>query len=88
MKNLPADEFNSMVQTLIKQKKSADVTLYEEASRNWNEILSAEYVFDRFAREIQILEGIQSKEDMIDALAEYRYGIFKECVDMIACRSS
>ena len=70
---MPAEEFNSMVGTLIKQKKSADVTLYEEAERNWNEIVSAEYLFDRFAREIQILEGIQSKEEMVDALAEFRY---------------
>jgi nardilysin len=52
------------VSSLIKAKKTADVTLEEEVHRNWNEILSGEYLFDRHAREIQLLEGCQ-KEAMV-----------------------
>ena len=50
--------------SLIKAKKTADVTLEEEVHRNWNEIISGEYLFDRHAREIQLLETCE-KESMV-----------------------
>ena len=42
---------NQAVQSLIKLRLAADITLDEEMNRNWQEILGREYVFDR--RELQ-----------------------------------
>ena len=53
------DEYQSKVQTLIKERKSADVTLEEEVGRNWGEIGSREYVFDRFEKDIACFEKLQ-----------------------------
>lgn len=61
---LSDEEFAQIVTTLIKGKKTADVTLEEEVNRNWNEIVSGEYFFNRFAREVELLETC-SKTDMV-----------------------
>ena len=62
--NLSDEDFNQIVTSLIKAKKTADVTLEEEVNRNWNEIISGEYLFDRHAKEISLLEACQ-KESMV-----------------------
>ncbi|QQP51802.1 Nardilysin (Narginine dibasic convertase) [Caligus rogercresseyi] len=54
---MPKEKFADYVDTLIKMKKAADVTLEEEMSRNWSEIVSQEYVFDRNAKEAQLYES-------------------------------
>ena len=51
------EDFSHHRNTLVKQKRAADVTLEEEVSRNWGEIVSREYFFDRNAREAEILES-------------------------------
>lgn len=45
-------ELEARVQSLIKLKQVPDVSLDEEVSRNWNEILSEEYLFDRLSKEV------------------------------------
>ena len=46
------NDLNTRVQSLIKLKQVPDVSLDEEVSRNWNEILSEEYLFDRLQQEV------------------------------------
>jgi len=46
------------VTSLIKLKSRADVTLEEEVGRNWQEIMSKEYVFNRNAREVEFLKEV------------------------------
>jgi nardilysin len=71
--NLSDEDFNQIVTSLIKAKKTADVTLEEEVNRNWNEIISGEYLFDRHAKEISLLEACQ-KESMVS----YMNGFLKK----------
>ena len=59
------DEFNTTITTLIKMKSQADVTLSEEFERNWNEIQSREYLFDRNLREIKLFEDCD-KQKMVE----------------------
>ncbi|TRY68749.1 hypothetical protein TCAL_02496 [Tigriopus californicus] len=55
-------EFDEVRETLVKLKKTADVTLKEEVDRNWSEICSREYLFDRCGQEIEILEQCTKQE--------------------------
>ena len=59
---MTAEEFQEEIHTMIKRKKAADVTLAEEASRNWAEIVTREYLFDRHEKDIAILETLDSQE--------------------------
>eukprot|EP00095_Tigriopus_kingsejongensis_P008652 maker-scaffold537_size144400-snap-gene-0.25 protein:Tk08652 transcript:maker-scaffold537_size144400-snap-gene-0.25-mRNA-1 annotation:"PREDICTED: nardilysin-like" len=62
LKTMANEEFQEMVQSLIKVKKTADVTLKEETDRNWGEVCSKEYLFDRCGKEIEILEKVTQDE--------------------------
>jgi nardilysin len=44
--------------SVIKLKKTPDLQLNEEVSRNWTEIVSFSYCFDRLAKEIKCLERV------------------------------
>ena len=46
-------------------KKEADVTLSEEVERNWAEITSREYLFDRHDKIIGLLEDCE-KQNMVE----------------------
>lgn len=72
--NLSDDDFNQIVTSLIKAKKAADVTLEEEVNRNWNEIISGEYLFDRSAKEIDLLESCGKS-----AMVGYMNAFLKRC---------
>jgi len=50
------------VSSLVKMKLRADVTLEEETGRNWQEIMSKEYVFNRSEREVAFLKEIGLEE--------------------------
>jgi len=52
------EEFLETVTALSKLKVKADVTLMEEVSRNWNEIVSKEYLFNRFEKEVEVLSKL------------------------------
>ncbi|XP_023349393.1 nardilysin [Eurytemora carolleeae] len=51
--------------SLAKLKVRADVTLEEEVSRNWNEIVSKEYLFNRYEKEVVSLAEIKV-EDVVE----------------------
>ncbi|KAJ9601642.1 hypothetical protein L9F63_000175, partial [Diploptera punctata] len=48
--------------SLIKLKTLKDIHLKEEVNRNWEEISSGEYMFDRQKQEVACLEGIKMPE--------------------------
>jgi len=52
------EEFSEAVTALSKIKVKADVTLMEEVSRNWSEIVSKEYLFNRFEKEVEVLSKL------------------------------
>ena len=52
LETMTESELQTRVQSLIKLKQVPDVSLDEEVSRNWNEILSEEYLFDRLQQEV------------------------------------
>lgn len=54
----PKEEFQEVQQSLIKLKMCADVDIKEEFKRNWDEIKSNEYVFDRLIKEKKCLENL------------------------------
>ena len=60
------DEYQQMLDTLVKLKKAADVRLGEEVGRNWGEICYHQYLFDRHEKEIEMLESFVTKERVAD----------------------
>ena len=48
-------ELETRIQSTIKLKQMPDASLGEEVTRNWNEILSEQYIFDRLAQEVIII---------------------------------
>ncbi|XP_043474381.1 nardilysin-like [Leptopilina heterotoma] len=56
------DEFNNVKEALIKLKQTVDIDLTEEIVKNWAEITTGEYLFDRVDREVETLETITMDE--------------------------
>lgn len=54
LESMTESELQTRVQSLIKLKKVPDVSLDEEVSRNWNEVLNEEYLFDRLQQEVRL----------------------------------
>ncbi|KAJ7400401.1 Nardilysin [Pitangus sulphuratus] len=52
IKDLTEEAFNTQVTALIKLKECEDSHLGEEVDRNWNEVVTQQYLFDRLAREV------------------------------------
>ncbi len=50
-------------------KSQADITLAEEVHRNWAEINTREYIFDRHQQEIKLLEACD-KDEMIQFMTK------------------
>uniref|UniRef100_A0A8D1ZKI2 Nardilysin convertase n=1 Tax=Sus scrofa TaxID=9823 RepID=A0A8D1ZKI2_PIG len=70
IENLTEDAFNTQVTALIKLKECEDTHLGEEVDRNWNEVVTQQYLFDRLAHEVVGFgkheleeDGIPSSED-------------------------
>uniref|UniRef100_A0A8D0L922 Uncharacterized protein n=1 Tax=Sphenodon punctatus TaxID=8508 RepID=A0A8D0L922_SPHPU len=53
----------SQVTTLRKLKECEDSHLGEEVERNWNEVMTQQYLFDRLAREMVALNSL-SRSDL------------------------
>jgi len=56
------EEFVEAVTALSKLKVKADVTLQEEVNRNWDEIVSKEYLFNRFEKEVEVFSKLSLEE--------------------------
>lgn len=51
--NLPDEAFQAQVNALIKLKECEDTHLGEEVDRNWFEVVTQQYVFDRLSKEVR-----------------------------------
>ncbi|EDV96470.1 GH16264 [Drosophila grimshawi] len=68
--SLSDQEFDEVRATLINGKKLGDHSLDDEVMRNWTEIVSMEYFFNRIDMQIQTLSTL-SKQDVSDFLLNY-----------------
>ncbi|XP_053986881.1 nardilysin-like isoform X2 [Hylaeus volcanicus] len=66
LKETTEKDFKSIKEALIKQKQCADIHLREELDRNWPEITTGDYMFDRIENELITIESIK-----IDQLREW-----------------
>ncbi|XP_033221743.1 nardilysin-like [Belonocnema kinseyi] len=62
MLKMTEEEFSNVKEALVKLKQCADIHLKEEISRNWAEVTTREYLFDRIEREIAAVDSITLKE--------------------------
>nr|CAB3255185.1 insulin-degrading enzyme [Phallusia mammillata] len=62
LKKMSPEEFQEHVDALDALKKVDDTQLEEEVNRNWDEILSRDFVFDRLKREIKELETVTHRD--------------------------
>ncbi len=53
MVNLSDEAFQTQVTALIKLKECEDTQLGEEVDRNWFEVVTQQYVFDRLNKEVR-----------------------------------
>uniref|UniRef100_A0A8C5U079 Nardilysin convertase n=1 Tax=Malurus cyaneus samueli TaxID=2593467 RepID=A0A8C5U079_9PASS len=65
LKDLTEEAFSTQVTALIKLKECEDSHLGEEVDRNWNEVVTQQYLFDRLAREIEALKSI-TQADLVN----------------------
>lgn len=62
MKTMSTDEFEQFKSSLIKIKLTDDNDLKDEINRNWSEITTDEYLFDRVDKEVTALQAITQEE--------------------------
>uniref|UniRef100_A0A1A9W0E9 Peptidase M16 middle/third domain-containing protein n=1 Tax=Glossina brevipalpis TaxID=37001 RepID=A0A1A9W0E9_9MUSC len=65
LSEIDQEEFEEVLQSLIKMKLEPDKSLKEEVERNWDEIINEYYCFDRRHKEIDALRTI-TLQDVID----------------------
>lgn len=53
MADLSDESFQAQVTALIKLKECEDTHLGEEVERNWFEVVTQQYVFDRLSKEVR-----------------------------------
>uniref|UniRef100_A0A7M4E8F4 Nardilysin-like n=1 Tax=Crocodylus porosus TaxID=8502 RepID=A0A7M4E8F4_CROPO len=71
LKILTTEVFNAQVSVLINMKECEDSYLGEEVDRNWNEIVTQQYFFDRLAHEIEALKSF-TKADLVNWFQAHR----------------
>lgn len=52
LKKMQEKELEEVRSSLIKLKQLSDIHLKGEVSKNWDEIISGDYIFDRLEREV------------------------------------
>lgn len=72
IETMPDDDFNAIKASLAKIKLNEDNKLSEEVQRNWAEITTDEYEFDRPHKEVECLSTI-TKEQLLEFYRTY-YG--------------
>ncbi|KAL1138822.1 hypothetical protein AAG570_008884 [Ranatra chinensis] len=73
LKSMPLEDYQEVVTSLVKLKLCGDVYLKEEVKRNWDEIKSREYIFDRSEREVSYISGINLED--IDEFLKDQIGL-------------
>ncbi|XP_066537001.1 nardilysin isoform X2 [Hoplias malabaricus] len=71
LQGLKEAEFQGQVEALVKLKQCEDTHLGEEVNRNWTEIVTQQYVFNRLSREIDALK-LMTKTEMLNWFQEHR----------------
>lgn len=62
LKETTDEDLKSIKEALIKQKQCDDINLREEFHRNWAEITTGNYMFDRIENELMAIEHITIEE--------------------------
>lgn len=62
LKNMSAEDFNHIKESLIKLNLVVDQKLRDEVNRNWAEITTEEYIFDRREKEVEALKNLTQSE--------------------------
>ncbi|CAH1155362.1 unnamed protein product [Phaedon cochleariae] len=62
LKKTSEAELEEIKEDLIKTKQCTDIHLKEEVDRNWSEIVSDDYIFDRIKREVEMIRKIKIGE--------------------------
>uniref|UniRef100_A0A7N6AU31 Nardilysin a (N-arginine dibasic convertase) n=1 Tax=Anabas testudineus TaxID=64144 RepID=A0A7N6AU31_ANATE len=68
---LSEEAFMTQVTALIKLKECEDAHLGEEVDRNWFEVVTQQYVFDRLNKEIEALK-LFTREELVSWFLEHR----------------
>ncbi|XP_040917105.1 nardilysin isoform X2 [Toxotes jaculatrix] len=68
---LTEEAFNTQVTALVKLKECEDTHLGEEVDRNWAEVLTQQYVFNRLNREIEALKQM-TRAELVSWFQEHR----------------
>ncbi|XP_029900301.1 nardilysin [Myripristis murdjan] len=68
---LTEEAFNTQVTALVKLKECEDTHLGEEVDRNWAEVVTQQYVFDRLNREIDALKQM-TRVELVSWFQEHR----------------
>nr|XP_033772591.1 nardilysin [Geotrypetes seraphini] len=71
IEGLTDEAFKTQVTALIKLKECEDTHLGEEVERNWNEVLTQQYLFNRLTHEIAALKSF-TKSEMVDWFKAHR----------------
>ncbi|XP_023282535.1 nardilysin-like [Seriola lalandi dorsalis] len=68
---LTEEAFNTQVTALVKLKECEDTHLGEEVDRNWAEVVTQQYVFNRLNREIEALKQM-TRAELVSWFHEHR----------------
>ncbi|XP_061488942.1 nardilysin [Rhineura floridana] len=71
IKQMTEEAFKTQVTALIKLKECEDSHLGEEVDRNWTEVVTQQYLFDRLVREIEALKSL-SQSELVDWFQAHR----------------
>ncbi|KAJ8277501.1 hypothetical protein GJAV_G00075860 [Gymnothorax javanicus] len=63
--------FKTQLKALVRLKECEDTHLGEEVDRNWSEVITQQYVFDRLSKEIEALRLI-TKSELVSWFMEHR----------------
>uniref|UniRef100_UPI0037E8E4C8 nardilysin-like n=1 Tax=Semicossyphus pulcher TaxID=241346 RepID=UPI0037E8E4C8 len=69
--SLTEEAFNTQVTALVKLKECEDTHLGEEVDRNWAEVVTQQFVFDRLNREIEALKQM-TRDELVSWYKEHR----------------
>ncbi|XP_063992103.1 nardilysin-like [Diachasmimorpha longicaudata] len=69
LKKSTEKDFEAIKEALVRMKECADIHLKEEVMRNWGEITSRHYVFDRIRKELEMISKVNLEEvrDWVEA---------------------
>lgn len=80
-------EFDNILQTLISGKMMGDTGLDEEVMRNWSEIVTMEYFFNRMEMQIQTLTSL-TQDQVLDFLYDYDKKSFRKLSVQVVGRNT